>query len=142
VISLARLLSQFGVEPYVASWYLTPGEPIGDKVVQQIRESDCVVALLTQNGMRSSWVNQEIGSANIAGRQIIPIVEKGTDRADLGVLQDREYIEYDPQEPQRALLATSSYVGTLKLKKEEREKTLLVAGGILAFFLLLSEGEK
>ena len=142
VISLARLLSQFGVEPYVASWYLTPGERIEDKVKQQITGSDCVVVLLTQDGMRSSWVNQEIGCAITAGKQIIPIVQKGTDPNCLGALQGREYIEYDPREPQSALLTTSSYVGSLKLNKDEREKALLVTGGILAFFLLLSEGEQ
>lgn len=142
MISLARLLSQFGVEPYVASWYLTPGERIDDKVFQQIQESDCVVALLTQSGTRSNWVNQEIGYAIREGRQIIPLVQKGTDHSDLGALQNRDYIEYDPREPQPALIKTSSYVGSLKLKKDEREKALLVAGGILAFFLLLSEGEK
>jgi nucleoside 2-deoxyribosyltransferase len=142
VISLAHLLSRFGVEPYVASWYLTPGERIDDKVFQQIKVSDCVVALLTQDGMRSNWVNQEIGYAISEGRQVIPLVQKGTDPSYLGALQGREYIEYDPREPQGALLTTSSYLESLKLKKEEREKALLVAGGILAFFLLLSEGEK
>ena len=142
VISLAHLLSQFGVEPYVASWYLTPGERIDDKVFQQIKGSDCVVVLLTKDGMRSNWVNQEIGYAISVGRQIIPLVQKGTDPSYLGALQGREYIEYDPREPQHALLTTPSYVGSLKLKKEEREKALLVAGGILAFFLLISEGEQ
>ena len=142
VISLARLLSQFGVEAYVASWYLTPGERIEDKVKQQIKGSDCVVILLTQDGMRSSWVNQEIGCAITEGKQIIPLVQKGTDPSYLAMLQGREHIEYDLREPQRALFETSRYVGSLRLKKEEREKALLVAGGILAFFLLLSEGEK
>lgn len=142
VISLAHLLSQFGVEPYVASWYLTPGERIDDKIFQQIKGSDCVVALLMQDGMRSHWVNQEIGYAISERTQIIPLVQKGTDSRDLGALQDREYIEYDPREPQGALLTTSSYLGSLKLTKEAKEKALLVAGGILAFFLLLSEGEK
>lgn len=142
VISLANLLSNFGVEVYVASWYLTPGERIDEKVFEQIRRVDCVVALLTRNGIRANWVQQELGYALNARKQIIPLVEKGTDLRYLAALQGREYIEYDPFQPQHALLKTSGYVKSLKLRKEEQEKVLLIAGGILAFFLLLSEGEK
>ena len=142
VISLANLLSKFGVEVYVANWYLTPGERIDKKVSEQISGVDCVVALLTRNGIRANWVQQELGCALNAGKQIIPLVEKDTDPRCLAALQGREYIEYDPYQPQHALLKTSSYVKSLKLRKEEQEKALLVAGGILAFLLLLSEGEK
>lgn len=76
VMSLANLLSRFGVEVTVAEWYLSPGEPIGKKVFEQIDESDCVVVLLTRNGIRSSWVQQEIGHA-MKKKPVIPIVEKG-----------------------------------------------------------------
>ena len=142
VVSLANLLSRFGVEVNVANWYLMPGARIDEKVFQQIKESDCVVALLTQDGIRINWVHQELGYAINAGRQIIPLVQRGTDPTSLASLQGREYIEFDPREPQQALLSTSGYVQSLKLNKEEREKALLVAGGILAFLLLLSGGEK
>jgi hypothetical protein len=53
-------------------------------------------------------------------------------------LQGQEYIEYDPENPQKALIKASSYVKLLNLKKEEREKVLIIVGGILAFILLLS----
>lgn len=142
VISLANLLSRFGIEVFVAEWYLTPGERLDKKVFKQIDSSDCVVVLLTQNGIRSNWVHQEIGYAlKSEGRPLIALVEKGIDARELAALQGREYIEYDPFWPQEALIRTSTYVKSLRLKKEEQEKTLLVAGGILAFLLLLS-GEK
>jgi len=119
-----------------------PGVRIDEKVFQQIKESDCVVALLTQDGIRASWVHQELGCAINAEKQIIPLVQRGTDPSSLASLEGREYIEFDPRAPQLALTRTSGYVQSLKLNKEEREKALLVAGGILAFLLLLSGGEK
>lgn len=137
VISLANLLSKFGIEILVAEWYLTPGECLDKKVLEQIKNSDCMVALLTRNGIRSNWVQQEIGYALAYNVLLIPLVEKGIDRKALGVLQDKPYIEYDPYQPQQALIKTSSYVKSLKLKKEEQAKTLLIAGGVLAFFLFL-----
>jgi len=142
VISLANLLSKFGVEVFVAEWYLSPGESLDTKVFEQIGRADCVVALLTREGIRSNWVHEEIGYSLQRNRPIIPIVEKGVDPKDLAALQGKEYIEYDPYQYQRALMKLSTYVRSLKLKKEEQEKTLLVVGGLLAFLLLLSAGRR
>jgi hypothetical protein len=85
-------------------------------------------------------VQQEIGYALRSQRPLIPLVEKGVDPKNLGALQGREYIEYDPVQPQQALLRTATYVKSLKLKKEEQEKALLTAGAIIAFLLLLHGG--
>lgn len=142
VISLANLLSKFGVDVSVAEWYLTPGERLDEKVLEQIKKSDCIVALLTRNGMRSSWVQQEIGFSLQHGKPVIPMVEKGIEPKDLAALQGREYIEYDRYQYQQALSKLSTYVKSLKLKKEEKEKVLLVLGGLLAFLLLISGGRK
>ena len=142
VIALANLLAKFEVEVFVAEWYLTPGASLDKKVFGQMETADCMVALLTKDGMRSNWVQQEIGYALKTDKLLIPLVEKGIDPRDLAVLQGREYIEYDPFQPQQALVRASAYMKSLKLKKEEQRKNLLVAGGILALFLLLSGGEK
>ena len=142
VISLANLLSKFGVEVFVAEWYLSLGEPLDIKVFGQIEKSDCVVALLTREGIRSKWVHEEIGYSLKSNRPIIPIVEKDVDPKDLAALQGSDYIEYDPDQYQQALMKLSTYVRSLKLKKEEQEKALLVVGGLLAFLLLLSAGRR
>lgn len=142
VISLANLLSKFGVEVFVAEWYLSPGERLDTKVFGQIEKSDCIVALLTREGIRSNWVHEEIGYSLQLNRPIIPIVEKGVDPKDLAALQGRTYIEYDPYQYQQALMELSTYVRSLKLKKEEQEKALLVVGGLLAFLLLLTAGRR
>ncbi len=137
VIALTNLLSKYGATVFVAEWYLSPGEPLDKKVFEQIGSSDCVAVLLTRDGMRSNWVQQEIGFAISSRKPLIPLVEKGIAQADLGALQGREFIQYDPDRPQEALIRTATYVGSLKLKKEQQEKALLVAGGIMAFLLLL-----
>jgi hypothetical protein len=141
VVSLANLLSRFGVEVNVADWYLMPGERIDQKVFEQINKADCVVVLLTRNGIRANWVQQELGHA-LSTKPVLPLVEKGIEPQSLGYLQGKNFIEYDPHHPQPALLKTSSFVSSMKLRKEEQEKALLVAGGILAFLLLLSGEEK
>jgi nucleoside 2-deoxyribosyltransferase len=141
VIALANLFSKLGIEPSVAEWYLTPGERLDEKVFTEIDQSDCTIVLLTKNGMRSNWVHQEIGYALKSNKPVIPLVEKGISSTDLSPLEGKEYIEYDPSQPEEAMMRLSTYTQLLKLKKEEREKTLLVAGAFIALLLLLS-GEK
>jgi hypothetical protein len=140
VMYLARLLQKFGVDASVAEWYLTPGEPLDKKVLGQIRGSDCIVVLLTRNGMRSTWVHQEIGYSLEQSKPIIPIVEKGVESKDLGALQGKEYVEYDPHRYDEAINKLVSYVESLKLKKQKQ--TLLVLGALLAFLLLMSGGSR
>lgn len=142
VINLAKLLQWLGLEVFVAEWYLSPGERLDAKIRRQIRDADCFLVLLTHNGIRSQWVQQEIGIALEVGKQIIPIVEKGTDSRTLEVLQGREYIEYDPFHPGQALANVLKYIKSLQLKKKDQEKLLLIGASILAFFVLLSGGDK
>ena len=89
-------------------------------------------------------MHQEIGYALHCNKLVIPLVEKGTDPKDLGILQvgNINIIEYDPYNYQQALLKLSTYVKSLKLKKEDQENALIVVGGLLAFLLLLSIGDK
>ncbi len=142
VIYLANLLRRFGVDTSVAEWHLLPGERLDRKVFGEIRTSDCVVALFTRNGMRSNWVQQEIGYSLQQDKLVIPIVEKGVDPKELAALQGREYIEYNPYQYDQALTRLSTYLESLKVKKQEKEKALLVLGGLLAFLLLVSGGRK
>jgi hypothetical protein len=138
VILLENLLSKFEISVFVAEWYLSPGKPIDKKVFEQIEIADCVVVLLTQNGIRSNWVQQEIGYSLKLNKPIIPIVEKGINSKDLGALQGKEYIEFDLFRPWEALNKLSTYVMSLKLKKEEQERNLFFLVGVLIIFLLFS----
>ncbi len=138
VVSLANLLTKLGIEVSVAEWYLTPGSRLDEKVFKEIDESDSMVVVLTQNGARSNWVNQELGYALRAGKPVIPLVEKGVNDRQLGSLQGKEYIEYDSDQPQQSLTKASTFVNSLTLEKENKEKGLLVIGGIILLLLLLS----
>lgn len=141
VISLANLLTKFGIEAKVAEWSLSPGEDLSKKVVKQIKDADCLVVLLTRNGIRSNWVRQEVSYAISSNKRVIPLVEEKVNSVALAALQGKEYIEYDPGNVGEALVKASEYVKSQKMKKEDEENALLVTGGILAFLLLLS-GER
>jgi len=134
VTALAKTLQEFEIEVFVAEWYLAPGQRISKKVFDHIENCDCVVVLLTRNGLRSKWVQQEVGFALRAHKQLVPLVEKGVKKKELGALEGREYIEYDPQEPQASLSKASAYVGSLKANKK---RDTLLAVAIIAFLLFM-----
>ncbi|MBI5236729.1 MAG: toll/interleukin-1 receptor domain-containing protein [Deltaproteobacteria bacterium] len=139
VAALAHLFKELELTPVVARWYLTPNAPLDKKVFGLIDGSDCIVVLLTKNGMRSNWVRQEIGYSIKQNKNIIPIVERGTLKRDLDALKGREHILYDAQRPDAALQTASTYIKHLHLKKKEQEKAIVVIGGIAAFLYLLSQ---
>jgi len=137
VASLTNLFIKFGIEIFVAEWDLTPGSSLDKNVFEQIESADCMVVLLTQHGIRSNWVQQEIGYALKINKLLTPIVEKGTDYRELVALQGRVHIEYDPLQAEQAIVKAADYVKSLKLKKNERNKSRLVLGGMLTILLLI-----
>jgi hypothetical protein len=138
VVYLANLLRRFGVDTSVAEWHLSPGKRLDRKVFGEIKKSDCVVAFLTRNGTRSNWVQQEIGYSLQLDKLVIPIVEKGVEPEELAALRGREYIEYNPYQYDEALTRLSTYLESLKVKKQEKEKASLVLLGLLALVLFVS----
>lgn len=68
--------------PYMAEYYTNPGEDYKDRIMMQLEQSAFIIFLLTQNGIDSQWVNQEIGYAYALKKKkkgfpiIIPISSK------------------------------------------------------------------
>src|SRR5260221_575381 len=102
VTSLADLFHTQGITCYIAERDGQFGHPLAQKIEQAIRNCDCFIALLTQGGAQSAYVNQEIGYAVGLGKHVIPIVEKGIDL--LGLKQGVEWVEFDRQNPPACLL--------------------------------------
>lgn len=51
------------IQPYKAEIYLQFGEDFKKKIQNELDTSQFMIVLLTNNGIRSQWVNQEIGYA-------------------------------------------------------------------------------
>lgn len=77
--SLARI-QEF--EPYLAVDYPSPGENFKDRIMNAIENCRFFIVFLTENGLKSQWVNQELGYAcGVKKRKrnyrIIPISKNG-----------------------------------------------------------------
>lgn len=133
VKALYSTLKQSGINVYVAEFYPEPGLALSDKIVTYIESSDCFLVFLTQESIKSAWVQQEIGIAREAKRLIIPVVEKGVKVA--GVLEGIEYIELDRKNLWNTIKAINEYTTYLKARKEQAESARAAGIAILAILV-------
>jgi hypothetical protein len=73
---LSRALWRVGLESYVAMYKLSPGISRAERVSFGIRNSECLVVLLTKGGSASTTVCQEIGLARGTDLLVIPLLEE------------------------------------------------------------------
>jgi ribosomal protein S27E len=76
-LQLSRALWRVGLESYAALYNLSPAISLAERVSFGVRNSEAMVALLTQEGYRSPEVSQEIGLARGLDLMIIPLLEDG-----------------------------------------------------------------
>lgn len=76
-LQLSRALWRVGLESYVSLYRFAPAVSLGERVSFGVRNSECLVALLTSEGSRSPTVCQEIGLARGLDLLIIPLLEDG-----------------------------------------------------------------
>ncbi|MDD5691634.1 MAG: toll/interleukin-1 receptor domain-containing protein [Candidatus Omnitrophica bacterium] len=139
VNDFTNILKHRGIEAYVALSDARPGLDLWEKIESNIKDSNCVLAILTQNGSRSEIVNQEIATAKALYIPFIPIVEKGITLK--GLLAGREYIEFDKSNPDLTYINANHYIEKLKLQFESKEflRVLLVIAVIVIGLYLLSK---
>jgi len=129
-----------GVRTYLAERDGRAGENVHAKIEAAIRRSDVVIALLTEAGGASRYVQQEIGYARRAGKLIIPVVSVAVAGSGLGMLEGTEYIVVDEEAPAEALLNLGDRVTQLAHAKNRRDQLnvalLVVALGLLILTLL------
>ena len=76
-LQLSRALWRVGLESCAALYHLTPTISLAERVSFGIRNSECLVALVTQEGAASPELCQEIGLARGLDLLIIPLLAEG-----------------------------------------------------------------
>jgi hypothetical protein len=133
VYQFKHWLEMNGIQTYVAELYPQPGTQLPAKIENGINWSDCLIAIMTKDGDRSAWVNQEIGYAKKANKLIVPVVEEGVDLK--GFLKPLEYVAFKKESPEFAISQVVNYLVKVKANKEQQDNLkagLLILFGILA----------
>lgn len=139
ISQVSNQLRALGLEAYVAEHDVRAGERVVEKILRQISKSDVLVVLLTHDGFNSTYVQQEIGAAQMAGKLVVPLVGAGIDISRLAMLQGIDFIEFLPEEPEQAREKLLERLAELAQDKEQQAAMLLLAALVVAFLILSSQ---
>lgn len=67
------LLNRNGISTWMAPYDIPVGSNFGEEVPKAIKESDCVILMLSNASQSSHWVSREIVKAVSDGHTIIPV---------------------------------------------------------------------
>ena len=110
-------LQALGISVYLAEHDYQPGRMLAQKVSDAIHRCHAVVVLITTASVNSAYVQQEVGIAHECEKPIVPIVEKGIDTRQLGILQGIEYLELDLEHPADTMAKMTASLQPLVLKQ-------------------------
>ena len=130
-----------GVQVYLCERDPRPGQLLAEKVQERIEACDAVIALLTQNGVGSTYVQQEIGYAFGKQKRIIPLVSSGIQVKSLAMLQGVEWLEFDPEKSGASLGRLLEFLANLKSAKERDRAALFAIGGLVLVALASSRDQ-
>jgi len=98
---IMSILNRMGISAYSYKHYPEYGEYIPEIIRKNTSDSEYFVVLLTQAGIESQWVNQEIGMAFALNMLIIPIIQMRVESK--GFVELRQRIDYDLYNPEKAI---------------------------------------
>lgn len=98
------------------------GKSLTKKIMGAIDRCKLVIAVLTKNGALSASVNQEIGYAKKAGKDIIPLVEEGVDPALFMI--EGEWAEFSKDKEDDSIDAVTKFTKK-KLKAKFGEEWMI-----------------
>lgn len=135
VSEIKNSLHMLDCDVYLAIHDPRPGQYLSEKIQQEIRSCDIFIVLITQHSINSRYVQQEIGVALGEKKTIVPIVLRGVEKEQLAMLEGKEYILFDPQDPEQMKLNLSRFLSKMKERELALDLSDLVLGLILGTIL-------
>lgn len=125
-----------GFTTYLYERETEAGRPVSDKIQAAIRESDAVVALLTNESAGSAFLHQEIGYALALKKLVLPLVDTNLSDPPFAMLEGTEYVPLDPNAPGDATLKmTQSLHRWRTSRSQDQLVTMLVIVGLIVLLL-------
>lgn len=134
VAELQRRAAAFGATLYTYEADIRAGTSLPEKLVDAIRRSDGVIAILTRDGVTRPAIQQEIGAAVALKKPVYALIEDGVDVASLTLLQGLEYIRLQLDRIGDAITALEQSV----LDRNRKEQAALIAIVITAVLAILA----
>jgi hypothetical protein len=130
----AKLLLEAGVKAYTYEQAPQPGIRVSGSIQETIDKCDALIALMSGVGSNFSRVQQEIGCAELAGKLIVPLVERSVDRKRLAMLR-KEYVAFDQKSPYEIIHPLATF---LKQRTSDKRVIESILGLVVMLLYLLA----
>ena len=127
----SELLNQFktkvephGIKLLIAEHIQDSINTISQKIENMIKESEFAIIMLTDNGINSNFVQQEIGYIKSLNKPFFQLVQSGFEDKLSGFSFGRDYILYDPERPEDAINKIKDEI--LNFWEDKKEKELSI----------------
>ena len=101
---IRKRLEKFGIHVFVSHDDIRAGEKWNKVIIEQIRERECFVPLISENYHGANYTEQEFGMAMAMDKKIIPITCDGTNPVGFGAAYQCRRLE--PETSIRELLSS------------------------------------
>lgn len=112
----------FGLKLLIAEHYVDSKHTISDKVENLIADSDFALFLLTKDGLKSKFMDQELGYIQSLKMPYIQIVQEGLEKKITGFNYGRDYIPLNQQNSQETIVRVTNILVKHWEEKKEIEK--------------------
>ena len=124
-----RNLVEQGVSAFLAAVSLQPGQQWSPEILEALRGSECVIFLASRSACASPWVQQELGYAVGAKKQLIPIIWDIKPTELPGWVSSYQALDLARHSAEEVKQEVAAIAARIKTKKQT---ALLVAGLALA----------
>ncbi len=124
--SVKQTLEPHGLTLFIAEHYEDLERTITDKIENMIKQSDVALILLTKNGYKSVFVQQEIGYIKSLEIPYLQVVQTGFEKKIKGFNYGKGYVLFDPEQPNLALDKVKRSLLTYWQKKDEKRRQKLI----------------
>jgi hypothetical protein len=120
-------LEPHGLTLFIAEHYEDAERTITEKIENMIRRSDFALILLTKNGYKSVFVQQEIGYIKSQNIPYLQVVQTGLEKKIKGFNYGKGYVLLDPTQPNFALDKVKRSLLSYWQKKDEEHRQKIIA---------------
>lgn len=129
-------LSRLGVNAFMASASIQPGQHWSPEIMNNLRASNWVILLASRVACSSTFVNQEIGGALLGSKRLIPIIWDVNPTELPGWAKTVQAIDL-----RGSMLGLQSQVGTIANRiNQEKTQDLIIAAGVILLGILVFGG--
>lgn len=147
--SLKENLASLGIQLFIAEHEHSLTLTISEKIERMILSSHVSLFLLTEHGMRSGFVQQEVGYCHAKKIPSLLIVEKGLEKELGGFNYGRDFLILDKENPRKTIStveqilldhwekACQDHQLLIEQKKKKDIQTALAVVGFVGLFLAI-----